>query len=56
MNTYSIKRVKEAMTSLSGKGFAPIHGDFAIIGDYPWGGGYFQTPAPTCSGTTRACG
>lgn len=41
MNTYGIKRVKEPMTSLSGKGFAPIHGDFAFIGDYPWGGGYF---------------
>ena len=42
MNTYRVLRVKEAMTSISGKKFTPIHGDFAFIGDYPWGGGKRQ--------------
>jgi len=41
MNTYRVSRVKEEMTSISGKKFTPVHGDFAFIGDYPWGGGYF---------------
>lgn len=41
MNTYRVLGVKEALTSLAGKRFSPVYGDFGIIGDYPWGGSYF---------------
>ena len=41
MNTYCVLGVKEALTSLAGKRFSPVYGDFGIIGDYPWGGSYF---------------
>ncbi len=41
MNTYRVLRVKEVMTNLADEKFSPVYGDFASIGDYPWGGSYF---------------
>lgn len=41
MNHYYVEKVEDTMESIEGQRFSPIFGDYALIEDYPWGGGYW---------------
>ena len=46
MNHYYVEKVEDTMESIEGQRFSPIFGDYALIEDYPWGGGYWPRQRP----------